>query len=297
MRKRGLWGLAILLIAFVGCTMVPIIPVHAADVIVPGVSLADVPVGMPISEVVARFGAPSQVRLADASGTLAYVFGQYGITVYARSNVVIALATTNSVIATVRGVGLGAPAAAVAAAFGPARVTGIVEGFSGPVYQDLGIAFGLDRQTVAAVMVFKPTKPAGSSPSAPPATPSPSTAPSVGSLIPQDQVTTSAQAQVGQPATAPAGVPSGEAPAGPTAPTDAAQTAAAPAPTGGGAGVAVIPNVSRLRAFSSDTQYLSIAGYVRYLIYGMTHTWLDLRASEQLIREAAGREATGPVSR
>lgn len=304
MQKRWFWGLAILLIAFVGCTMVPIIPVQAAagaPVVVPGVSLADIVLGMPVSEVVARFGAPSQVRLADPGGTLAYLFGQYGITVYARSNIVVALTSTNSLITTARGIGLGAPAAAVVAAFGPTRTGGIVEGFPGPMYEDLGIAFGLDRDMVAAVMVFRPTVAAPSAPS-PTTAPPPAGAPSSGAFAPQNLVTTpGAPGGTASPATRPMPAAAGQTviTAAPPATPIAVSGVSLPVglttiPGTSSVGVAfpdvqsaagaALPDVLPRRAFTAETRYLSLAGYLRYLVFTMTRTWIAPEAGERLVR-------------
>lgn len=68
----------------------------------PDTSIAGIPLGAPIPEVVRRLGAPTAVRLVSPDGTLAYTFGQYGITVYARDNAVAAVSTTNSILGTVR---------------------------------------------------------------------------------------------------------------------------------------------------------------------------------------------------
>ncbi len=255
MQRRRLWSLTTIAAVLAGATAIPVIPVHAADPVTPGQSLADVPLGMPISEVVARFGAPTQIRLVDQNGTLAYVFGPYGITAYTRSNAVIAMSTTNSVVGTVRGVGLGSPVAAVVAAFGPARTIGVVEGYRALIYEGAGIAFGLDQQAVAAVMVFQPI--AGAAPASPPSAPaSPSPAPSVGALSPP-----------GTPGVQPAGLPS--------VPASAIVAAPSTAPPGSTAAAPAMPDVSRLRPFSAETRYMSLAGYLRYLIYRTTSTWVD----------------------
>ncbi len=349
MRSSGLGGLAMLVAAVVAATTIPVIPVHGAAVgpIVPGVSLADIPLGMRITEMVARFGAPSQVRLAAADGTLAYTFGQYGITAYTRSNAVIALVSTNSLLATVQGIGLGAPAAAVTAAFGPAQATGIVEGFRGPLYATLGIAFGLDQETVAAVLIFQPIAAAPAVPSTPQA---PATPPAINSLAPPDStggVAESAPASAestpaagapdasvtgspvapavrspaqGAPSAAPppalpapaqtvitrdgtslviplapAGArgsasPASAQPAGLLQPGDpSAATSAGPDAAGiepAAAMAEMVPRVRRLQPFTYETQYLSLAGYLRYLIYNATRRWVRPEASEQFIRQS-----------
>lgn len=343
MRKWGLGGLAALLVVLVAGATLPLIPVHAATApIKPGVSLADIPLGSPIAEVVNRLGAPTQVRLVSADGTLAYIFSAYGITAYTRSHVVFALTSTNSLIVTNQGIGLGAPAAAINAAFGPPRSTGVVEGFRGPMYPALGIAFGLDRQTVAAVMVFAPTA----------ATPGTTSSPDLGSraapdqsapaAAPGEQTAVRSPQQAGVASTASpdaAGIlPPARSPflpvAQPAADSPAPDAAAPGAESVAGSGVslaevastahsmaAVPPSapepqlppqllpaqpasegelqpmaralaiVRDVRAFSLETRYLSIAGYLRYLLFSFTRKWVIPQESEKLVQQDAGPSA------
>jgi hypothetical protein len=343
MRKWVLGGLAVLLVVLVAGASLPLIPVHAATApIRAGVSLADIPLGTPITEVVNRLGAPTAVRLVSADGTLAYVFSAYGITAYTRSHMVYALTSTNSLIVTNQGIGLGAPAAAVNAAFGPSRSTGMVEGFRGPMYPALGIAFGLDRQTVAAVMVFAPTTAAA------PGTPGTTSSPDVGSRAAPDQTAPVAAAeQTAAQSPQPAGVDptaspvaEGTAPAARSPFLPAAQPAGeSPAPdavapgteslAGSGQSLAEVAStahpmaavppstpdaqvstqplpvqppsegeappmaralalVRNVRGFSLETRYLSIAGYLRYLLFNFTRKWVIPQESEKLVQQDAG---------
>jgi hypothetical protein len=130
-------------------------PAIGASAVVPGVGLADIAIGQPISEVLNRFGTPSAVRLTGTAGLLGYGFDQYGITVYAHGDVVQAIATTNSVISGANGLTLGTPMAAVVKALGDKYTPATIEGFPGIVYRDAGIAFGLDRDAVASILVFR----------------------------------------------------------------------------------------------------------------------------------------------
>jgi hypothetical protein len=344
MRKWGLGGLAALLVVLVAGATLPLIPVHAATApIKPGVSLADIPIGSPIAEVVTRLGAPTQVRLVSADGTLAYIFSTYGITAYTRSHVVFALTSTNSLIVTNQGIGLGAPAAAINAAFGQPRSTGVVEGFRGPMYPALGIAFGLDRQTVAAVMVFAPqaaTPGTTSSPdvgsratpdqSAPAAAPGEQTAaqspqqvgvahtasPDAAGIVPPARSPFLPVAQPGESPAPDAAAPGAESVAvagsgvslaevASTAHATAAVPPSAPEPQLPAQLLAVQPAsegelqpmaralaiVRDVRAFSLETRYLSIAGYLRYLLFSFTRKWVIPQESERLVQRDAGPSA------
>jgi len=270
MRHRKLWTLVILLVALTASTGVPVIPVQSATPIVPGASLADIPLGSPIVEVIARLGAPSQVRLVANDGTLAYVFGPYAITAYTRSNVVAALATTNSVLASVGGVGLGAPLSAVVAAFGRARTSGVVEGLRGPVYENLGVAFGLDRDAVAAVIVFAAVP-------GPMSVPSPNPPP-----LPGAAPVTSHAAPIGAPASQPIAAQGtvSQLPRGASDPLPAG-LARDPGPSLANA----LPDVRSLHPYTAETKYLSLAGYLRYLVFSMTRTWVVPDDSARLVRE------------
>jgi hypothetical protein len=351
MRSGGVGWLVILLAALVAAATVPVIPVRAAPPapIVPGVSLADIPLGSPIREVVSRLGAPTEVHPVGPNGTLAYVFGQYGITVYTQSDVVVALASTNSLLATVQGIGLGAPSTAITTAFGAPPALGVVEGFQGPAYPALGIAFGVDHQAVAAVMIFHPVVAAPATPSGPQA-PSPTTSRSVDSSAPRSPTSETAPgaATVTTPRTAgggaePASAPSPAAPgpttapdpAGPSAPEaptqgapagsaqGAAPTATAPAVLGSGPAASnhdaptftpafvpldlatpgttppasgqpgavaamMLPHVGNLEPFTAETRYLSLAGYLRYLVHNLTQTWVSPQESERLVHQRLG---------
>jgi len=208
--------------------------------VVPGISIADIPLGMRIGEVVQRLGAPSEVRIVGNDGTLAYVFGRYGITTYTRGKVVVAISTTNSLLGTARGVGLLAPEQAVRAAFGTPRSTGVVEGFPALMYD--GIVFGLDRHTVAVVMVVPSSTPAAAPPSTPD-NPSPPSSPASPHATPEENPppATAAQDDPGQistnspesaePPTTPPAAPSEAGSSSEPAPANASTTRDEPTPS------------------------------------------------------------------
>lgn len=321
--------MAVTLAVLMICSVLPWGYTQGAGQVLPGASLADISLGTPIAEVVQRLGSPTTVRLVGADGTLAYTFGKYGITVYTRANAVIALTTTNSVLGTARGIGMGAPKEAVAAAFGAARSTGMVEGFPGVVYEAQGIAFGFDRNNVATVMVFTPSASATPTPATPQVS-LPMTsqaipggrggASSFSANTPSTAETAQAQAAPGEPV-----VPGGPAPMAPAAPTfptvpfpgavpgwAAPVTPAAPTfPTVPSPGVVPggpapmtpavptfpavpspgvvpfgLPDVSRLRPYTAQTLYLSLGGYLRYLVYAAIRQFAGPVDSQQIIRPA-----------
>ena len=121
--------------------------------IVPGSALAGIPLGGPIGSIISRFGPANQVRVGQ-DGTLAYVFDQYGITAYVVRDVIVAITTTNSLLAGVRGIYLGAPMPTVVQTFGGNYTQGVIEGFRGVLYPAMGLGFGFDQGGVAIVMVF-----------------------------------------------------------------------------------------------------------------------------------------------
>lgn len=158
-RRVRLRHVALVLAIFIGIT--PLIagrlgrPAIGASTVVPGVGLADIALGQPIAEVLNRFGTPSAVKLTGNDGLLGYGFSSYGITVYVHGDVVQAVATTNSVISGVNGIALGTPLAQIVKAMGNNYSPATIEGFPGIVYRDAGIAFGLDRDAVASILVFR----------------------------------------------------------------------------------------------------------------------------------------------
>jgi|GEM_PF-933296 len=190
--------------------------------IVPGRSLAGVEVGSRVSNAVARFGRPAAVR--ETSMDTAYLFSRFGITVYARSGTVTAVAGTNSLLKIDDALGVGYRVESVYEMFGRDFRQGTVEGFPGLIYEGRGIAFGLDGRGVAAILVFRPG--------------------------------TSAVISALQPGSA----------------------AAIPVATG-------YPNLAQLRGHSPETGFLSLAGYLRRLVFQTSGTWITASEADRVIRD------------
>jgi hypothetical protein len=126
----------------------------APRTIVPGQGLAGVSIGSSIRLVIARFGNPSAVR--ETTVDAVYFFNRWGIVVYAKDEVVTAVSTTNSLLKIDDVLGVGYRAESAMAAYGRGFKEGPVEGFPGLVYNDRGVAFGMDGTTIATVLVFRP---------------------------------------------------------------------------------------------------------------------------------------------
>jgi len=120
----------------------------------PGRGLAGVAIGSSIRLVIARFGNPSEVR--ETTLDAVYAFNRWGIVVYAKKDVVTAVSTTNSLLKIDDVLGVGYRVESAMAAYGRGFKEGPVEGFPGLVYNDRGIAFGMDGTTIAIVLVFRP---------------------------------------------------------------------------------------------------------------------------------------------
>ncbi len=121
--------------------------------VAPGASLAGIRLEESILRILARFGVPSEVRTAGQD--VLYIFWRYGITVYARDGVVTGVSTTNSLLRTREDIGVGSRLEEITAAYGTNSINTVVEGYKGVAYPHLGIAFGLENQTVVVVYVFR----------------------------------------------------------------------------------------------------------------------------------------------
>lgn len=254
--------------------------------IVPGSALAGIPLGGPIGSIMSRFGPASQVRVAQ-DGTLAYVFDQYGITAYVVRDVIVAITTTNSLLAGVRGIYLGAPMPTVVNTFGGNYTQGVIEGFRGVLYPAMGLGFGFDQGGVAIVMVFSalavpqrdPT-----SPTSPAVTTGMASAPTGSSPVTTAKGSTPSASSPAPNESAPA-VMIGAAPTGATDASDARLgiTDASITTIPGVSRASGLPDVRHLRAFAAETNYLSLAGYLRYAVYSMTGAWISPVESERFI--------------
>lgn len=189
--------------------------------IVPGRTIAGIAIGSLIQRSLARFGRPSDVR--ETAIDTAYVFSRFGITIYARGDAVTAVSTTNSLMKIDEDLGVGYRVEAVSARYGRGFREGSVEGFPGMIYDARGIAFGLDRQGVAVILVFRPN-----------------TANQVSGLLPGGVV---------QP------------------------------PVSG------FPNVAALRPFSPETNFMSLPGYLRWLVYQASGTWITYTEAKRIVEE------------
>jgi len=191
--------------------------------ITPGQGLAGVSIGSSIRLVIARFGNPSEVR--ETTLDAVYAFNRWGIVVYAKNDIVTAASTTNSLLKIDNTVGVGYRAESAMAAYGRGFKEGPVEGFSGLVYDDRGIAFGMDGTAIAIVLVFRP-----------------GTAAEVSGLQPAHAVRV------------------------------------LPQTTG-------YPQVTGLAPFGVETNYMSLPGYLRWVSYQMSGSWLGYPEAARIVKE------------
>lgn len=195
----------------------------APRTITPGQGLAGVSIGSSIRLVIARFGNPSEVR--ETTLDAVYAFNKWGIVVYAQKDVVTAVSTTNSLLKIDDVLGVGYRVESALAAYGRTFKEGPVEGFPGLVYNDRGIAFGMDRTTIATVLVFRPGGAA-----------------EVSGLQPAQAVRVSPQT------------------------------------TG-------FPRVTGLAPFGVETNYMSLPGYLRWVSYQMSGSWLGYPEAARIVKQ------------
>lgn len=55
-----------------------------------------------------------------------------------------------------------------------------------------------------------------------------------------------------------------------------------------GARAATYPNVATLRPFSAQTNYMSLPGYLRYLVYQQTGRWLTHVEAVRIVQQQRG---------
>jgi hypothetical protein len=189
--------------------------------IVPGASLAGITMGSGLRLILSRFGRPSDVR--DTSVDTVYTFSRWGIVVYIQSGKVSAASTSNSLLKLSDELGVGYRVDDVLRVLGRSFREGTVENFPGMIYDDQGIAFGLDKTGVAIVVVFPRN-----------------TASRVSGLF-----------------------PGGAAP---------------PA-------IAGFPQVAGLRPYSAETNYLSLPGYLRWIVYPASGVWITYAEAARVVQE------------
>src|SRR5438034_9679653 len=112
--------------------------------IVPGTSLAGINMGSGVNLILTRFGRPSDLRETTIDSV--YNFSRWGIVVYIQSGRVSAASTSNSLLKVSDELGVGYRTEDVLKAFGRGFRQGTVEGFPGMIYDDQGVAFGMDKQ-------------------------------------------------------------------------------------------------------------------------------------------------------
>jgi hypothetical protein len=220
--------------------------------IVAGKSVAGIALGTPIDVIVARFGAPAGVIETDRD-TL-YVWHRFGINAYVRGGVVTAVSTSNSLMRAGE-LGPGFRVEDAIRAFGTVYQRGTVEGFQGLQFDDLGIAFGIDRTSVAVILVFAPGQAAQVSGLQRTAKFAPSAGPIV---LPSPAAAQSAPAHPAIPAV----------PVSPMAQV-----------------LSGIPFVAGQRAYSVVTNYMSLSGYLRWLVYQSSANWITVSEASRMVKE------------
>src|SRR5574340_968698 len=135
--------------------IVPVVPqlTPSSLRIVPGDSVAGITMGSGLRLILSRFGRPSDVR--DTSVDTVYTFSRWGIVVYIQSGKVSAASTSNSLLKISDELGVGYRVDDVFRVVGRSFREGTVENFPGMIYDDQGVACGLDRTGVAVVIVVK----------------------------------------------------------------------------------------------------------------------------------------------
>jgi len=129
--------------------------------------------------------------------------------------------------------------------FGAAYHRGTVEGFQGLQFNEQGIAFGIDRRAVAVILVFSP-----------------------GQAAQVSGLQRSAKLVQATPLT--------------PLPAPAAQAAPVPPLT---QFVSGIPFVATQRAYSVVTNYMSLSGYLRWLVYQSSANWITVSESNRMVQE------------
>ncbi len=178
-------------------------------------------------------------------GTL-YTYPRYGLNVYVTDGNVRAVSTTNSLLRTAEGIALGSTVTDVKRVYGSQFSDAVVEGLMGIAYDQHGIAFGLDGVVVSVIIVYAPRTQA--------AAPGAAVPPPAGSSVPS----------AGTPAPAAAAVQ-------PTPQIDL--------------GLVSMPRVENLKPFSPETQYMSVVGFLRYVVYQQTGLWLTHTEASRMLQD------------
>lgn len=248
----GLWPFVLSIVLGLALPVVAQpVPSAAPVLIVPGQSIGGVTVGRSMASTLARLGTPSEVReLRD--GTL-YTFPRYGLNVYASGGVVHAISTTNSVLRTAEGIAAGGSIADVRRAYGARFSDAVIEGLLGIAYDQHGIAFGLDGVVVSVIIVY-PARVQAAAPAA-------------------------------APALAPPSSPGSQALPATAAPAPMLPPALTSPPAYINVGLVALPRVDELKPFTPETQYMSVVGFLRYVVYQQTGTWLTHGEATRMLAE------------
>lgn len=67
--------------------------------------------------------------------------------------------------------------------------------------------------------------------------------------------------------------------------TPGAAPALAAPPTSVDVGLVALPRVENLKPYSPETQYMSVAGFLRYVVYQQTGTWLTQTETTRMLQE------------
>jgi hypothetical protein len=174
-----------------------------------------------------------------------YVWHRFGVNVYVRGGVVSAVSTSNSLMRAGE-LGPGFRVEDAIRVFGTAYQRGTVEGFQGLQFGGQGIAFGIDRTAVAVVLVFSPGQAA--------------------------QVSGLQRTAKFAPAAGPIALPAPSAgPAIPVSPM--AQV------------LSGIPFVASQRAYSTMSNYMSLSGYLRWLVYQSSANWITVSEASRMVKD------------
>ncbi len=221
------------------------VPQVPPTLIAPGQSIAGVALGRSVSATVARLGQPVEARTLR-DATL-YAYPRYGLNVYVTDGNVRAVSTTNGLLRTAEGIALGSTITDVKRVYGSQFSDAVVEGLMGIAYDQHGIAFGLDGVVVSVIIVYPPrTQAAAPGAAVPP--------PASGGSVPSS----------GTPA-------QGAAVIQPTPQIDL--------------GLVSMPRVENLKPFSPETQYMSVVGFLRYVVYQQTGLWLTHTEASRMLQD------------
>lgn len=270
---RDVW---LLLLTFMLGLAFPVIAQQhlASPVLVrPGHEIAGVRLGQSASSMLRRLWPPTETR--ELPDGMVYMFPRYGLNVYVANGVVRAVSTTSSLMRTGEAIGLGASLDDVRQMYGTQFADALVEGQMGVAYDQHGIAFGFDGGTVSTIIVYAPRVVAAS-----PASAVSASAPGAFfSPVSSTSPTPPAVEAPGESSVSPG------APAGAAAPAAAAAGSGPPSPTYVDPGLVVISRVTSLRPYSAETQFMSVVGYLRYVVREQTGVWLTQGEATRMLQE------------